>query len=105
MNKTQKFGYNTLGKYSTVKINACLTAPNLEVLEVTYKEWLCFYPGYKGRTRIEGVLPICSHSQFITDLQLALTRSKIDKLKEKESQLVAYVIEIDTTIPNLENLY
>ncbi len=103
MNKKQKFGYDTLGMYTTIKLNVCLTQRDLEVLEVTYKEWLSFCPGYKGRIRIEGILPTESHSQFITNLGLALTRTKIDKLKEKESRLVAQYLSIDRTIPNFND--
>ena len=103
MNKLHKFGYDILGKYITVKLNVCLTQSNLEVLECTYKELLCFYPGYKGRIRIEGVLPLGSNNQFYTDLKLALVRTKIDKLREQESGIISVYMGIDREIPNLDN--
>lgn len=103
MNKLHKFGYDMLGKYITVKINVCLTQSNLEVLECTYKEWLCFYPNHKGLTRIEGVLPLGSQRQFYIDLQLAKVRTKIDKLKEQESGIISIYMGIDREIPNLDN--
>lgn len=103
MNKLHKFGYDMLGKYITVKLNVCLTTTNLEVLECTYKEWLCFYPGYKGRTRIEGVLPLGSQGQFQIDLQLAIVRTKIDKLRDKERGIVSDYMDIDRFIPNFDN--
>jgi hypothetical protein len=103
MNKIHKFGYDMLGKYITVKLNVCLTQQNLEVLECTYKEWLSFYPGYKNRTRIEGVLPLGSQSQFHTDLQLAIVRTKIDKLRETEKSIVSDYMDIDRFIPNFDN--
>jgi hypothetical protein len=103
MNRISKFGYDMLGKYITVKLNVCLTKTNLEVLECTYKEWLCFYPNYKGLTRIEGVLPLGSQMQFRIDLQLALVRTKINKLKEKERDIVSVYMDIDREIPNLDN--
>lgn len=103
MNKTSKFGYDILGKYSTVKINVCLTTTNLEVLECTYKEWLSFYAGYKGRTRIEGVLPYYSLGQFINDLELAKTRTKIEKLQENEKRIVSAYLSIDRTMPDFDN--
>lgn len=103
MNRISKFGYDMLGKYITVKLNVCLTQSNLEVLECTYKEWLSFYPNYKGLTRIEGVLPLGSQMQFRIDLQLALVRTKINKLKEKERDIVSVYMDIDRKIPNLDN--
>ena len=103
MNKLHKFGYDMLGKYITVKLNVCLTQSNLEVLECTYKEWLCFYPGYKGRIRIEGVLPLGSQGQFYIDLKLAQVRTKIDKLREQESGIISIYMGIDREIPNLDN--
>jgi len=103
MNKLHKFGYDMLGKYITVKLNVFLTHNNLEVLECTYKEWLSFYPGYKNRTRIEGVLPLGSQSQFHTDLQLAIVRTKIDKLRETVKSIVSYCLDIDRNIPNFDN--
>jgi len=103
MNKIHKFGYDMLGKYITVKINACLTQSNLEVLECTYKDWLCFYPNQKGLTRIEGVLPLGSQEQFRTDLKLALVRTQIDKLRELEKGIASDYIDIDRFIPNFDN--
>jgi hypothetical protein len=103
MNKLHKFGYDMLGKYITVKLNVCLTQNNLEVLECTYKEWLSFYPGYKNRTRIEGVLPLGSQSQFYTDLQLALVRTKIDKLQEIEKGIISDYLGVDRNIPDFDN--
>jgi len=103
MNKIHKFGYDMLGKYITVKLNVCLTTTNLEVLECTYKEWLCFYPGYKGRIRIEGVLPLGSQGQFQNDLWLAITRTKIEKLQVIERGIVSNFLQIDRSIPNLDN--
>lgn len=103
MNKSIKFGYDILGKYSTVKINVCLTTTNLEVLECTYKEWLSFYPGYKGRTRIEGVLPYYSLGQFQNDLKLAKTRTMIEKFQEIEKGIVSNYLDIDRFIPNFDN--
>lgn len=103
MNIKSKFGYDMLGKYITVKLNVCLTQSNLEVLECTYKEWLCFYPGYKGRIRIEGVLPLGSQMQFQNDLQLALVRTKIDKLKAQEGRIISVYMDIDRDMPNLDN--
>jgi len=103
MNRIHKFGYDMLGKYITVKLNVCLTTTNLEVLECTYKEWLCFYPGYKGRIRIEGVLPLGSQGQFQNDLWLAITRTKIEKLQVIERGIVSNFLQIDRSIPNLDN--
>jgi hypothetical protein len=95
MNKTAKFGYEMLGLYVTVKLNVGLTKSNLEELERNYKEWLCFMPGYKKLTRIEGVLPYKSRHKFIEDLELAKLRSKIEKLKEKESDILNMQMNID----------
>ena len=106
MNKKSQYGYDVLGKYITVKLRVCLTQQNLEVLECTYKDWLCFYKTYSGYTRyikIEGVLPSGSYDQFNHDLQLALVRTKIDKLKEQETRIVSDYLNIDRDIPNLDN--
>jgi hypothetical protein len=104
MNKKLNFGYDMLGKYITIKLNVCLTTTNLEVLECTYKEWLNFYPDcYKGRTRIEGVLPLGSQGQFQNDLQLAITRTKIEKLQEIERRIISDYMDIDRFIPNFDN--
>jgi hypothetical protein len=103
MNITLKFGYATLGSYTTVKLNCVLTQHNLDVLTIAYKEWLVFLPGYKGRIRIEGVLPIGSHQQFRTDLELALLRSKKDLIDERIKQVTSTYLGIDRTIPNLND--
>lgn len=103
MNKLQKFGYDMLGKYITVKLNVCLNTTNLEVLKCTYKEWLCFYPGYKGRIRIEGVLPLDSHYPFMNDLKLAITRTKIDKLQVIVSGIVSDFLQIDRSISDFDD--
>lgn len=100
MNKKARFGYDMLGMHITVKLNVCLSESNLHSLECDYKEWVCFYPGYKGRTRIEGVLPIGSQEKFQNDLKLAMIRSKIDALKAQESAVLSYVMRIDKPIPN-----
>lgn len=103
MNRTSKFGYDMLGKYITIKLNVRLTQPNLDVLECTYKEWLSFYPGFKGLIRIEGVLPLGSRNQFQIDLELAKTRTKIAHLKECEEYIVSRYLNIDRTIPDFDN--
>lgn len=104
MNKTIKFGYDGLGRYTLVKLNCVLTQHNLDVLTIAYKEWLVFLPGYKGRIRIEGVLPIESHQQFRTDLELALLRSKKDLIDERIKQVTSVYLGINRTIPNLNDV-
>ena len=104
MNKTIKFGYSTLGSYTMVKLNCLLTQHDLDVLKIAYKEWLVFLPGYKGRIRIEGVLPIESHQQFRTDLELALLRTKRAKFDERIKQVTSVYLGINRTIPNLNDV-
>jgi hypothetical protein len=104
MNKTIKFGYDGLGRYTLVKLNCVLTRHNLDALEITYKEWLSFMPGFKGRIRIEGVLPLESSLQFRLDLELALLRSKRDILDEKIADATSVVLGLNRTIPNLNDV-
>lgn len=103
MNRTARFGYDIFGGYITVKLNACLTKSNIEALQCDYKEWLSLYPGYKGRTRIEGVLPINFSTKFYTDIKLAILRSKIDRLKEQEKSVLSDYMDIDTTRPSFND--
>ena len=87
MNKTLKFGYDSLGAYTLVKLNVKLTDTETAGLDYTYHQFLKFIPNHKGLTRIEGVLHVDMHYDFTKDLKVALLRSKIEVMSNEVNTL------------------
>ena len=88
MNKTLKFGYDSLGAYTLVKLNVKLTDTEIGILDYVYHLSLKFISNRDGLTRIEGVLPAQNHHDFMKDLRIAILRSKIEVMSNEVNVLI-----------------
>jgi hypothetical protein len=108
MNKSLKFGYDALGAYSLVKINAKLTDYESARLEALYYNWLKFIPNQKGLTRIEGVMPVDCLHDFTKDLRIAILRSKMTVMQEEVYGLMypkaPVSTDLDWTMADLDKI-
>ncbi len=108
MNKSLKFGYDALGAYSLVKINAKLTDYESARLEALHHNWLKFIPNQKGLTRIEGVMPVDCLHDFTKDLRIAILRSKMTVMQEEVYGLMypkaPVSTDLDWTMADLDKI-
>lgn len=108
MNKSLKFGYDALGAYSLVKINAKLTDYESARLEALHYNWLKFIPNQKGLTRIEGVMPVDCLHDFTKDLRIAILRSKMTVMQEEVYGLMypkaPVSTDLDWTMADLDKI-
>jgi hypothetical protein len=110
MNQDIKFGCSTLGKYTTVKINAKIDTENLNSLKETYSDWLEFVDNGRYGVRIEGVLPTSHKDIFLGhDLRIAILNSKASRLYQEVSDIRVrfnYPVETNTcwTKANLDEI-
>lgn len=92
MNKTMKFGYSDIGKYTVVKLNVKLDPSQIDVLKEIYKDWLSFEDNGFAGVRIEGVLPNDSMKLFVNrDL--------------KRAKLVTEALKINAQLASLNWLF
>lgn len=108
MNKTVKFGYDSLGAYTLVKLNVKLTDYESARLEATYYNWLKFISNHKGLTRIEGVLPVDSHFEFAKDLRCAILQSKMTAMQDEINAIrypkIPQSLNVDWTKADLDSI-
>jgi hypothetical protein len=106
MNKTLKFGYDSLGAYALVKLNVKLTDNEIGILDYVYHQYLKFIPNQKGLTRIEGVLPADMHYSFIKDLKCAVLRSKIEMMNDELIAMTRFACpqDLDWTKADLDKI-
>jgi len=108
MNKSLKFGYDALGAYSLVKINAKLTDYESAKLDALYHNWLKFHITFNGRTRIEGVLPADSLYDFTKDLKIAILQSKMTVMQDEINAIrypkIPQSLNVDWTKADLDSI-
>jgi hypothetical protein len=108
MNKTLKFGYDSLGAYTLVKLNVKLTDTEIGILDYVYHLSLKFISNHNGLTRIEGVLPAQNHHDFMKDLRIAILRSKMEVMSNEVRALTrpkrVTITDLDWTKADLDKI-
>jgi hypothetical protein len=89
MNKTLRFGYQSFGKHTLIKINAKISSASANKIAERFPN-LCILNNGKHGERIEGCLPSKDILDFDDALKLAIIDYKINALQQK-----AFDIEIN----------
>lgn len=92
MNKSLRFGYDSIGAYAIVKLNIKLSDTQASIIDASYHNWLKILPNKTRRSeklyRIEGVLPHDIVSSFAYSLRIALLQSQIEFKQDELTELI-----------------
>lgn len=107
MNKSLRFGYDSLGEYTIIKLNVKLSDGQRDLMDHSYHKWLKFWNNRTKQcekiTRIEGVLPHDCVGDFIKALKVAVLQSQIEFKMDELQVLINPIVDsnLDWTKANL----
>jgi hypothetical protein len=110
MNKSLRFGYDSIGAYTIIKLNVKLSDGQVSVMDYNYHQWLKFCDNRTRKcnkiTRIEGVLPHDCVSDFVKALKIAVLQSQIEFKMDELQGLINPIVssDLDWTQADLDTI-
>jgi hypothetical protein len=110
MNKSLRFGYDSIGAYTIIKLNVKLSDGQVKVMDNNYHQWIKFWYNRTRKcnkiTRIEGVLPHDCVSDFVKALKVAVLQSQIEFKMDELQGLINPIVssDLDWTQADLNNI-
>ena len=110
MNKSLRFGYDSIGAYTIIKLNVKLSDGQMKVMDNNYHQWIKFWNNRTTKcnkiTRIEGVLPHDCVSDFVKALKIAVLQSQIEFKMDELQGLINPIVssDLDWTQADLNNI-
>ena len=110
MNKSMRFGYDSIGAYTIIKLNVKLSYVQMKVMDNNYHQWIKFWGNSTRKcnkiTRIEGVLPHDCVSDFVKALKVAVLQSQIEFKMDELTMLINPIVssELHWTQADLSNI-
>jgi hypothetical protein len=110
MNKSLRFGYDSIGAYTIIKLNVKLSDGQMKVMDNNYHQWIKFWNNRTRKcnkiTRIEGVLPHDCVSDFVKALKIAVLQSQIEFKMDELQGLINPIVssDLDWTQADLDNI-
>lgn len=110
MNKSMRFGYDSIGAYTIIKLNVKLSDVQMKVMDNNYHQWLKFWGNSTRRcnkiTRIEGVLPHDCVRDFVKALKIAVLQSQVEFKMDELTRLINPIVssDLDWTQADLNNI-
>ena len=99
MNKSLRFGYDSIGAYTIIKLNVKLSDGQVNVMDNNYHQWIKFWNNRTRKcnkiTRIEGDLPHDCVSDFVKALKIAVLQSQIEFKMDELQGLINPIVSSD----------